>query len=213
MGTGRRLLSAWPDLMTWSARPVSQNLDPAFNCVETNRTAVELFLEWLYSQQYPRDHRFGRDGENRKKQLRRLKRCVFGDRFSVPAFRAVSESSLIDSLVVAHRSPFYKAVIYAYEHLPAESPVFQALIDEHCYNTCKNSDTETNGELLLRSQLPKALLVGVMVRYMHLQPDRSERKRPNRCDYHGHTSDDEKGKGCKVPRVDDFTKKFASEPT
>lgn len=92
-------------------------------CTEAYQAVVELFLEWLYSQQYPKDERFANMGDNRKNTLRRLKACVFGDHFLASAFRTASENAFIDSVVVAKRSPYFDAIIYAYAHLPSNSPV------------------------------------------------------------------------------------------
>ncbi|KAJ4378227.1 hypothetical protein N0V86_005927 [Didymella sp. IMI 355093] len=169
----------------------------------------ELFLEWLYTQQYPKEQRFSGfsnliyGNEHRRSQINRLKACTFGDRFMAPRFRASSESSLIDAIVYGGCPPYYISIIYAYEHLPPSSPVLQALIDRHCRSFSEQSDTDSNGELKRRSQLPHNFLVGVMLRYMRLQ-SRSKKKPLDRCDYHGHTSDDEKGDNCKVPRVDHY---------
>ncbi|KAF2625387.1 hypothetical protein BU25DRAFT_346330, partial [Macroventuria anomochaeta] len=167
-------------------------------------TSTSLFLEWLYSQQYPKGHRFGAGRSNRTKQVSRFKACAFGDRFLVPAFRAASESALIDRIIVANRSPYYDAIIYAYEHLPSDSPVFQALIDAHYHGFAEDSDTEKNGELELRSQHPHSFLVEAMLRYMRLQSSMSRKKHLDRCNYHEHASDDERGDKCQVPRIDDF---------
>jgi hypothetical protein len=161
---------------------------------------VELFLEWLYTQQYPKEHQFG---DNSEGQITRLKACAFGDRFMAPGFRVSSESALIDATIdtTKRRPPYYLSIIYAYEHLPPNSPVFQAFIDRHCYSFNEESDTDKNGELGRRSQLPHDFLVGVMLRYMRSQPG-NKRKALTRCDYHDHTSDDEKGENCQAPRID-----------
>lgn len=172
--------------------------------------AVEIFLEWLYTQQYPRDQCFGDKGQNRKKQLARIKACEFGDRFLAHAFRAVSESALVDDLVVANRAPYYDSIMYAHQHLRTNSPVLKAMVDAHCYGFIEQSDTERNGELKLRSQLPHEFLVNVMVRYMRLQLP-LKKKPLHRCDYHGHTSSEDGGEKCKVPRIDDLKKDVAQK--
>lgn len=180
--------------------------------VQTYNCAVEIFLEWLYSQQYPKDHRFGSANQNRTKRLGRVKACAFGDRFMAPAFRAASESALIDDLVLKGGAPFYELITYAYGNLPSDSPVLRALVDAHCYGFTETADTNKNGELMRRFELPQAFLVEVMIRYMRLQPTMSSRKRLDRCDYHGHAPEDGKGQSCQVPRIDDFkgdlSKKF-----
>ena len=173
--------------------------------VYTNLFTVELFLEWLYTQQYPKKHRFDFGtvaGMQRRNQMNRIKACVFGDRFMTPGFRVSSESALIDAVIDSSSfPPFHDTIISAYEHLPPNSPVFQALIDRHCYSFNEGSDTEGNGELARRAQLPNNFLVGVMLRYMRLHFG-NKKKVLKRCDYHGHSSDDEKGEKCQVPRID-----------
>lgn len=167
----------------------------------TYLSTVELFLEWPYTQQYPKEHHFG---DTAYGQIKRLKTCAFGDRFRAPGFRVSSESALIDAMVdtAKHHPPYYRSIIYAYDHLPSSSPVFQALIDRHCYSFREESDTNKNGELERRSQLPHDFLLGVVLRYSQLQTG-NKRKSLDRCDYHGHTADDEKGENCQVPRIDD----------
>lgn len=138
MAPGKRPKSASSRWMMFNAALVSGG--PYTIGAKTYTSKVELFLEWLYSQQYPKDHRFGAKGRSRKKQLARLKACAFGDRFMAPAFRAASESAFIDSMIVANRSPYYDSIVYAYEHLPSDSSVFQTLVDAHCYGFVEASD-------------------------------------------------------------------------
>jgi hypothetical protein len=207
MGPGKKLKSATLHWRMWSVRSVSKRR--SILVVHDYSQPVELFLEWLYTQEYPREQRFSGftnlvyGKEYRRSQINRLKACAFGDRFMAPGFRASSESALIDAIVYGGCPPYYTSIIYAYEHLPPSSPVLQALIDRHCRSFSEQSDTNLNGELKRRSQLPHDFLVGVMLRYMRLQSG-SKKKPLDRCDYHGHTSDDVKGNNCKVPRIDHY---------
>jgi hypothetical protein len=123
----------------------------------------------------------------------------------VPGFATASEMALVDKLVVEDCPPMYEAITYAFEHLPTGSLVLQVLIDQHCYGFREDTDSEENGELARRAMLPHDFLVGVMLRYMSLQPVKhGERKRPSRCDYHKHGPGDGVGANCTVPRIDDF---------
>lgn len=116
------------------------------------------------------------------------------------AFREAAESTLIDCLVVFKRSVFYETIIYAYEHLPANNLVLQAMVDVHCRDFAEESDTELNGKLELRSKLPHNFLVDVMLRYMRW---RNENWKPlDRCDYPRHASDDGRGEECQIQRVE-----------
>ncbi|XPS77670.1 hypothetical protein M3J09_009697 [Ascochyta lentis] len=170
---------------------------------------VEIFLEWLYTQRYPKDNRFTDSFDSEcASHLARVKACEFGDRFLAAEFRRASENALIDSLTVGLNTPWYTMIIYAFNHLPPNSPVLQAMIDTHCYSWKENSDNYGNGELQLRSLLPHSFLLGVALRYMRLQHGR--KKRLDRCDYHGHGPDDDRGDKCQVARVDEFNKRKAT---
>lgn len=106
---------------------------------DTDLPTVELFLELLYTQQYPKEHHFC-DSPNG---------CAFGDRFMAPGLRVSSENASIDTMVenTIHCPPYYRSIIYAYEHLPFSSAIFQALIDRHCSSFKKEPDTDKYGEI------------------------------------------------------------------
>ncbi|OSS51335.1 hypothetical protein B5807_03985 [Epicoccum nigrum] len=78
----------------------------------------KIFLEWLYTGRYPKDDFFCRPKLFTcvDVQLTRVKTCEFGDRFQITEFKNASEAALIESLY--GKMPMYKAVIYAFEHLP-----------------------------------------------------------------------------------------------
>lgn len=85
--------------------------------------------------------------------------------------------------------PYYGTIIYAFANLPVASSVLKALVDAHCRDFNDACDTEENGELKLRAQLPNLFLVGVMVRYASI---RSKKVKLRRCDYHEHAMEEEK---------------------
>ena len=117
-----------------------------------------------------------------------------------------SESAFVDSLIACSGCPWYTTIIYAFNRLPSSSPVLQALIDKHCYKWGPESDTEDNGELERRSEVPSEFWVGVSLNYVRLQPDGkwSKKRKMDRCDYHRHDSDEKRGHKCKIPRIDHF---------
>ncbi|KAH6639640.1 hypothetical protein C7974DRAFT_373850 [Boeremia exigua] len=167
----------------------------------------EIFLQWLYTQRYPTDDQFRAETppgstSGRAMQLARIKACEFGDRFMASGYLLASENALIDSLIVDTQIPFYDTIIYAFTHLRSDSPILQALIDSHCFCWHEQSDTEKNGELQLRSQLPHSFLLGVALRYMQTQD--GQRRLLDRCDYHKHSTDNERGDNCTISCVDDF---------
>lgn len=63
------------------------------------------------------------------------------------------------------------------------------LVDTHCQKYEGSQDTEKNGELQLRDQLPHDFLIRVMVRCSKI--DKSVCQAVKACDYHEHTSEEE----------------------
>lgn len=97
--------------------------------------AVEIFVEWLYTQRYPTSVKFAQNEPGKAGcalHLGRVKACEFGDRFQAPTFLRLSENALVDCLISGEHAPFYSAVIYAFKNLSSESVVLQAFIDNHC---------------------------------------------------------------------------------
>ena len=159
-------------------------------CIYTHDWIVDIILEWLYSQCYPKNHRFA--SPTIDTLLARAKACALGDHFLASSFRKASENALVDRLLYREQPPHYAAVTYAYKNLPSESPAFQAIVDAQCAWYHEGADDNCGGELERRSQLPNDFLIGVMLRYMRLQTGKVTKNGLDRCDYHEHTSDDER---------------------
>jgi hypothetical protein len=163
---------------------------------------VEIFLDWLYTGHYPENDRFEQltsDGNPKwSNQLLRVKACEFGNRFQANEFMLISEIALVDYFVVGEGVSWYQVTIYAFDRLPPTSLVLQLLIDIQLCCWSPDHDTEENGELELRSNLPHAFLLGVMCH------SRRERWTLDRCDYHRHGSDAERGTNCQIPFIDNF---------
>ncbi|KAF2998150.1 hypothetical protein E8E13_002140 [Curvularia kusanoi] len=168
----------------------------------------DIFIGWLYTSCFPAQNVFSlatdddtvsQGAQNLATQLVLVKACEFGDRFQATEFMHVSESALVDCFIFS--MPRYKAVIYAFKHLPQTSPVLQALVDSHCLFWDKSSDNETNGELQLRAELPYSFWMGVSLRYMQIQE--GQRNEMKRCDYHRH-GPERRGVMCKMPRIYSF---------
>ncbi|KAF9693742.1 hypothetical protein EKO04_008147 [Ascochyta lentis] len=155
----------------------------------------EVFVDWLYTRKLPAK-RTGWVGEEYDSewyitlQIPMMKACAFANRMLSPDFLHAMEHRLIDHFIASGNVPFYEAIIFAFENLPPTSLILKALVDAHCRSFDEAEDTEENGELELRSQLPNTFLVDVMLRYVKLK----SRKQTllDRCDYHGHVSEDEK---------------------
>ncbi|KAL1597396.1 hypothetical protein SLS59_007426 [Nothophoma quercina] len=123
-----------------------------------------VFVDWLYTQKLP-ETLLGWLSEAEEKidfdkryahQVALLRACAFGDRFLAPAFSRACQDHVVKWFTKAAHAPLYEAVIYAFENLPSDSIVLQLLIDAHCRYFYQNADTEENGELERRQQLPKA---------------------------------------------------------
>jgi hypothetical protein len=175
--------------------------------MHTYMFTVEIFLAWVYTRHYPQhkqvcdaNHLSYGDYLSYDVQMFRVKVCGFGDRFQATEFLHLSESALVDLFILHDQPPYYDVTIYAFNHLPANSPVLQILIDTHCAHWNSKSDTECNGELQLRSVLPSSFWIGVSLRFMRLRHD--DIKELNRCNYHRHEADEERGDGCKMLRID-----------
>ena len=201
MGHGRKPKTTSSSCTMWIAKPVSE-------CTGRSRAfayklIVEIFAEWLYTGNYPEDSQFcscSSHGFCCCRQLARVKACEFGHRFQANDFMLESEDALVDSIIA--NTPWYETIIYAFDHLRPTSPVLQAIIDKHCHTWDEKID-EIGNELDLRSKLPYDFWMGVSLRYMQIRGGREEAL--DRCDYHRHESDKERGRNCEVPRIDNFS--------
>ena len=162
-------------------------------------TLVEVFVDWLYTRKLPSTNQEWVDKEHQPDQhvqwhtavqLTMIKAYAFADRMLSPDLCRALERTLIDHFIVTNHTPYYGAVIYAFANLPSTSSVLRAMMDAHCRDFEETGDTEENGEMKLRAQLPNTFLVGVMVRYAKLKAKKVTRL--DRCSYHDHATEHEK---------------------
>jgi len=92
-------------------------------------------------------------------------------------------------------APPYEDVIYGFAKLRTDHPILDLLVETHCRQFHEELDSEENGEIELRPQLPIEFLIRVMLRYSNLRRKMASWPKIgdlNRCDYHGHTSEKER---------------------
>jgi hypothetical protein len=141
--------------------------------IQLNCITVEIFIHWLCTQRLPAKYSLWLKKDEVKPgtkgvQMTMLDTWIFADRFLISELRRDCEHALIDNFS-NHSLPYYEVVISAYEHLPSTSPVLKAMIATHCERFGKDADNDDNGEINLRTQLPNAFLVGVMMQYVILK--------------------------------------------
>ncbi|KAF2809741.1 uncharacterized protein BDZ99DRAFT_35684 [Mytilinidion resinicola] len=217
------------DLLTHYSDYFRAMFKGSFKEAEERKTSMEdvqdslfgYFLDWLYHQTlpcplsdctlHPRPTRTINPGTklSRAKKLDLVTRLyALGDQYEIPNLRRDAIDHIFyyyDRLEVV---PDYRSVILAYDNLPEDSPLCQLLIDRYCRNGYRASvhdygeDKELNKDGKLRSDLPYAFLLGMMIKGLgtiaHLV-EGNERKTGDVCDYHEH-ADDEERKKCKEER-------------
>ena len=125
----------------------------------------------------------------------RLRSLVLGDRLLSPNFHRAVLDVIISGLMGEDPVPYYLGVIYCFAKLPKDHPILDLLVEKHCLECNEAMDTEENGEIELRSQLPVEFLIRVMLRYSNLRRKMASWPRKedlNPCDYHGHKSEEER---------------------
>ena len=125
----------------------------------------------------------------------RLKSLVLSDQILSPNFhRAVLEVTISD-LMSKNSVSSYDNVIYGFAKLRTDHPILDLLVEIYCLEFYEAMDTDANGEIELRFQLPIEFLIRVMLRYSNLRleiPSWPKNKDLNPCDYHGHKSKEER---------------------
>ncbi|KAJ4361300.1 hypothetical protein N0V95_002002 [Ascochyta clinopodiicola] len=166
--------------------------------VECN--TFEVFVDWLYARKLPAEHTDWVEEEYDSErshqwhtavQIAMMKAYAFADRMLSTDLRRAVYHKLVDNFVDDLDVPYYGTIIFAFQNLPPTSPVLEVLVDAHCRNFDETLDTKENGELELRTQLPNAFLVGVMLRYAKSKSEKEETTL-ERCDYHEHILETEK---------------------
>jgi hypothetical protein len=135
----------------------------------------DVFVNWLYSQKVPEKNRHWIERTDETKHNKNcpshceqvemliLKTYVFADRFLIPKFRCAIYNYLAASLTKDAIPPYYEVIIFAFGNLTEKSPMLDLLVGLHCAFWDENCDTESNGELELRKELPVDFFLRVMI--------------------------------------------------
>ena len=165
------------------------------SCGFANLKPVNVFVSWLYTRKLPRKcsewieyedwDEINHPGFERAILIVR----VFADRYLIPAFGQIVECTFI-GYMVNESCPYYETITYAHEHLCAENPILQAMVDSHCYFSGSDSDGDLDGETEARLKHPRRFLINVMERYTNIIK-RKDELTLSIHDYHNHSSDEE----------------------
>lgn len=140
----------------------------------------DTFVDWLYTGKLPW-RPFG-DGEYATSSkwtmphegdetkltlcLLQIKSYVVADRLGAGKLVKAINNHFIDSY--KFQAPWYKTVIYAFDHIPSERPILWFLIDTHCVYWNEDYDKKHHGEEALQDELPHEFLLSVMKRMRSL---------------------------------------------
>jgi hypothetical protein len=139
-----------------------------------------IFVHWLYTQQLPSGNLHGMaypnealESHNREEWLYssgQLRVCAFGNRFLVAELERIAHNNYINIFLDVLCSPEYEDIIFAYENLPGHSLILKLMVKlhSHCWYPSLDSDEEKQIHL----DLPKAFLVGVMIKQGELRSAR-----------------------------------------
>ncbi|KAF2690839.1 hypothetical protein K458DRAFT_426270 [Lentithecium fluviatile CBS 122367] len=144
----------------------------------------DVFVDWLYSQKVPEKNKQWVEPTDKIKsnstehvQLAEqlvMKTYVFADRF-------------MDCI-----PPYYEVIIYAFDNLTEKSAMLDLLVGLHCAFWDESCDTESNGELELRKELPVEFLLRVMIRSSKMK-DKEKAKSLVECGCHREKAKDREG--------------------
>jgi len=159
-------------------------------------STVEKFIDWLYTNKCPEtpdDWVTGlyQGSFQRGVQLAILRACAFGNRVMARVFQTSAQAALIRSIANGRRLPFFESIIFAFANLPSNNIILTLLVDAHCQDYKAEFDDIWDGELELRSQLPKEFLLRAMLRYSAMR-EAPVTNSLDPCDYHEHESEKEK---------------------
>jgi hypothetical protein len=153
----------------------------------------DIFVDWLYSQKVPeKNTHWVAPTENMKDnstehvqmaEILVIKTYVFADRFLVPTFRCAIYNHFAASLIKDCIPPYYEVIIFAFENLTEKSAMLDLLVGIHCAFWDESCDTESNGELELRKDLPTDFLLRVMIRSSKMK-DKDKAKSLVECGCH-----------------------------
>lgn len=136
-----------------------------------------------------------------------VKTYVFADRFLTPKLRCAIYNHLAASLIKDAIPPYYEVIIFAFENLTEKSPMLDLLVGVHCAFWDENCDTESNGELDLRKELPVDFFLRVMIQSSKMK-DKEKAKNLVECGCH--KAEPTEREGCESCRSEDKVEEAAS---
>lgn len=153
----------------------------------------DIFVDWLYTQKVPEKNRFWvaptetlKANSTEHVQLAEIlvmKTYVFADRFLVPKLRCAIYNYFAASLTKDSIPPYYEAIIYAFNNLTEKSAMLDLLVGLHCAFWDESCDTESNGEVDMRKDLPIDFLLRVMIQSSKMK-DKERAKSMVECGCH-----------------------------
>ncbi|KAH6639623.1 hypothetical protein C7974DRAFT_135558 [Boeremia exigua] len=154
-----------------------------------------VFVDWIYSQ---RVSQLGLETEylgisyRKHFQMTWLKACILGDRLLAPMFVQAFRYDLVHHLV-NHQSVLYDTIIYGFSNLAAGDPLLRMVTDVHIYDIVEGS---AHDDQELRMYLPMRFLLAIKDKFAIVLDTQEDVCNLDTCDYHGHTSEEERKK-CK----------------
>ncbi|KAL5388999.1 hypothetical protein DPSP01_002702 [Paraphaeosphaeria sporulosa] len=171
--------------------------DRAIELPDIEPRVFDIFIDWLYTQNLPRksedwitptpENKVGSHGHGQLAERLMMKSYVFADRFLVPQYRVALYKYYANFCNVGGNPPYYDAIIYAFDNLPANSAILTLLVRTHCAYWNEGSDTADNGELELRQDLPQDFFFRVMAVAAKMR-DKEKAKGIACCDCHNETT-------------------------
>jgi hypothetical protein len=154
-------------------KPWKEAEDRLIELPDIDPQVFDIFVDWLYTQKVPEKNKHWikptddmKSNSTKHVQLVEIlivRTYVFADRFLVPKFRCAIYNHFAASLVKDAIPPYYEVIIFAFENLSEKSAMLDLLVRVHCAFWDESCDTETNGELELRKELPVEFFLRAMV--------------------------------------------------
>lgn len=175
-----------------------ESRDKQIRLGEVRASTMHMFVEWLFTRQiflmFHGDERptvmdLARRAERSgmtqsaewldiagKLQKGVLSLYIFGDRFDVPQLRRDAIDEISEFLFTTQTPPRSKVVSFAYDHLPANSPMIKLFIDAYA-----RVGDESHVQAARAQDIPMEFFIDVL-----LQMKSTFVSAYNPCGYHGH---------------------------
>jgi hypothetical protein len=183
-------------------KPWKEAEDRLIELPDIDPQVFDIFVDWLYTQKVPEKNRHWikptddmKSNSTRHVQLVEnliVRTYVFADRFLAPKFRCAIYNHFAASLVKDAIPPYYEVIIFAFENLSEKSAMLDLLVRVHCAFWDESCDTETNGELELRKELPVDFFLRAMVVSSRMK-DKEKARSLVECGCHREKATDREG--------------------